>query len=63
MIDQVTFEAATVDARLAELEFNGARAWLDRPARRMPLPPLAAEVWVVDPGLGLCCWSGQAPRA
>ncbi|MET8074243.1 NUDIX domain-containing protein [Streptomyces sp. NPDC005271] len=40
-----------MDARLAALEFDGARAWLDE-ARRHPMEPLAAEVWVTDPGIG-----------
>jgi 8-oxo-dGTP diphosphatase len=30
------------------LEFDDARAWLDR-ARQKPMEPLAAEVWVTDP--------------
>lgn len=48
MIDQVTLEAALADARLAALEFDGARAWLEN-ARQGPMEPLAAEVWVTDP--------------
>lgn len=41
-------DEAVADARLAALEFDGARAWLDE-ARRHPMEPLAAEVWVTDP--------------
>ncbi len=44
-------EEAVSDARLAALEFDGARAWLDE-ARRHPMKPLAAEVWATDPGFG-----------
>ncbi|MCX4826382.1 NUDIX domain-containing protein [Streptomyces sp. NBC_01142] len=40
-------DAAVADARLAALEFDDARAWLER-ARREPMEPLAAEVWVTD---------------
>lgn len=50
--DQVALEAAIADARLAAVEFDGARAWLDRRVRRLPMEPFAAEVWVVDPALG-----------
>ncbi len=42
-------DEAETDARLAALEFDGARAWLDE-ARCRPMEPLAAEVWVTDPG-------------
>ncbi|GAA3032069.1 NUDIX domain-containing protein [Actinokineospora globicatena] len=50
MIDQKTVDAAVVDAGLALAEFEGARAWLrDRPRL---VDPVAAEVWVVDPGFG-----------
>lgn len=45
----MTLEEAVSDARLAALEFDSARAWLDE-ARRHPMEPLAAEVWVTDPG-------------
>ncbi|MFD0371105.1 NUDIX hydrolase [Streptomyces sp. NPDC127114] len=48
VVDQVIVEQAVVDARLAALEFDGARAWLDE-ARRHRMEPLAAEVWVTDP--------------
>lgn len=48
MIDQETVEAAGADARLAVVEFDNARAWLDR-ARQAPMAPLAAEVWVTEP--------------
>jgi 8-oxo-dGTP diphosphatase len=37
------------DTRLAAVEFDDARAWLDE-ARQHPMEPLAAEVWVTDPG-------------
>ncbi len=42
-------DEAVSDARLAALEFDGARAWLEE-ARRHPMEPLAAEVWVTHPG-------------
>jgi 8-oxo-dGTP diphosphatase len=45
----MTLEAAVADARRAVLEFDGARVWLDH-ARRKMMAPLAAEVWVPDPG-------------
>ncbi|SFB64658.1 hypothetical protein SAMN05216266_1463 [Amycolatopsis marina] len=48
MIDQETVDAAVADARVAVVEFDDARAWLDR-ARRAPMAPLAAEVWVTEP--------------
>jgi 8-oxo-dGTP diphosphatase len=48
VIDQETVEAAVADARLAVVEFDDARAWLDR-ARQAPMAPLAAEVWVTEP--------------
>ncbi len=41
-------EAVVADARLAALEFDDARAWLEQ-ARQRPMEPLAAEVWVTDP--------------
>jgi 8-oxo-dGTP pyrophosphatase MutT (NUDIX family) len=41
-------DEAVADARLAALEFDGARAWLEK-ARRHPMEPLAAEAWVTDP--------------
>ncbi|MFH8627502.1 NUDIX hydrolase [Streptomyces vietnamensis] len=41
-------DEAVADARLAALEFDDARAWLDE-ARRHPMEPLSAEVWVTDP--------------
>lgn len=43
-------EAAVADARLAALEFDDARAWLEQ-ARQRPMEPMAAEVWVTDPSL------------
>ncbi|QES31451.1 DNA mismatch repair protein MutT [Streptomyces venezuelae] len=41
-------DEVVADARLAAWEFDGARAWLEE-ARRHPMEPLAAEVWVTDP--------------
>lgn len=41
-------DEAVADARLAAFEFDDARAWLEQ-ARRRPMEPLAAEVWVTDP--------------
>ncbi|WP_326580862.1 NUDIX domain-containing protein [Actinacidiphila glaucinigra] len=40
---------AVADARLAVWEFDGALAWLDE-ARSHLTEPLAAEVWLTDPG-------------
>ncbi|MGW7433260.1 NUDIX hydrolase [Streptomyces sp. NPDC054861] len=40
-------DEAVSDAYLAALEFDSARAWLEE-ARRHPMEPLAAEVWVID---------------
>jgi 8-oxo-dGTP diphosphatase len=48
VIDQMTVEAAVADARLAVVEFDDARAWLER-ARQKPMEPLSAEVWVTEP--------------
>ncbi|MEU3616922.1 NUDIX domain-containing protein [Streptomyces sp. NPDC006872] len=48
-LEQMILEAAVADARLAALEFDGARAWLVQ-ARQQAMEPLAAEVWVTDPG-------------
>ena len=45
--DQRTLSAAVTDARLAEAEFDGARAWLEE-ARTGPMEPIAAEVWTFD---------------
>ena len=45
--DQRTLSAAVTDARLAEAEFDGARAWLEE-ARTGPMEPIAAEVWAFD---------------
>ncbi|MGW5687809.1 NUDIX hydrolase [Nonomuraea sp. NPDC003754] len=42
------FDVVVADVRLAALEFDDARAWLER-ARRYSMEPLAAEVWVTDP--------------
>lgn len=47
-VGQVILDEAVADARLAAWEFDGARAWLEE-ARRHPMEPLAAEVWVTDP--------------
>jgi len=48
VIDQMTVDAAVADARLAVVEFDGARAWLEH-ARQKPMEPLSAEVWVTEP--------------
>ena len=45
--DQRTLSAAVTDTRLAEAEFDGARAWLEQ-ARTGPMDPIAAEVWAFD---------------
>ncbi|MFJ2218369.1 NUDIX hydrolase [Streptomyces sp. NPDC101062] len=47
-LGQMVFAEAAADARLAALEFDGARAWLES-VRHGPMEPLAAEVWVLDP--------------
>lgn len=44
---QRTLKAATTDARLAEAEFDYARAWLEE-ACKGPMDPISAEVWVID---------------
>lgn len=49
-VDQVTLAAALGDAARAEMEFDQARAWLER-ARQGPMEPIAAEAWVFDAGL------------
>jgi 8-oxo-dGTP diphosphatase len=46
-LDQSTLDAAVHDAGQAEMEFDDARAWLGR-ARKAPMDPLAAEVWLFD---------------
>lgn len=46
VIDQVTANAAAVDARLAAAEYDNAHVWLR--ARPKLTVPLAAEVWVTD---------------
>jgi 8-oxo-dGTP diphosphatase len=43
VVDQMTVEAAVADVRLAALEFDDARAWVER-ARRGMMEPFAAEV-------------------
>jgi 8-oxo-dGTP diphosphatase len=48
VIDQMTVNAAVADARLAAMEFDDAQAWLR--AHPTLTAPLAAEVWVTDPG-------------
>lgn len=48
--DQGTFAAAVRDAREAVLEFDDARAWLER-VRQGAADPFAAEVWVFDESL------------
>lgn len=65
VIHQMTLDAAVADARLAVLEFEDARTWLDR-ARQGPMEPLAAEVWVTDPAFGHVLlvkhrWRGWVP--
>lgn len=49
--EETILNAAAVDVGLAALEFDGARAWLEQ-ARRHPMEPLAADVWVTDPDFG-----------
>lgn len=49
--NETILDAAAADVGLAALEFDGARAWLDQ-ARRHPMEPLAADVWVIDPDFG-----------
>jgi 8-oxo-dGTP diphosphatase len=49
-VDERVLEAAVIDARLAVVEFDGARRWLAA-ARCGPMEPLAAEVWVFDEDL------------
>ncbi|GIH24628.1 hypothetical protein Aph01nite_29380 [Acrocarpospora phusangensis] len=44
----MVLDEVVADARLAMLEFDGARAWLNE-ARQRPMEPLAVEVWVTDP--------------
>lgn len=39
---------AISDVLRAVQEFDGARAWLTDALRR-PMPPLAADIWVIDP--------------
>lgn len=50
VVAQVILDEVVADARFAVWEFDGARAWLEE-ARRHPMEPLAAEVWVTDPAL------------
>ncbi|MEW1699090.1 NUDIX domain-containing protein [Streptomyces sp. NPDC093249] len=45
---QVVVDEALAEACSAVSEFDGAREWLER-ARRYPMAPLSAEVWVLDP--------------
>ncbi|PPK63357.1 NUDIX domain-containing protein [Actinokineospora auranticolor] len=47
MIDQRTVDAAVADARVAEMAFDDAHAWLR--AQPVLTEPLSAEVWVTDP--------------
>ncbi|MEU6718670.1 NUDIX hydrolase [Nonomuraea sp. NPDC046802] len=49
--EETILVATAVDVSQAALEFDGARAWLEQ-ARRHPMEPLAADVWVTDPGFG-----------
>ncbi|WP_329126757.1 NUDIX hydrolase [Streptomyces sp. NBC_01465] len=50
MIGKRTLDAAALDAREAAAEYDNARAWLASSARTATAP-LAADVWVFDPGL------------
>jgi len=45
--DQRPLSAAVTDARLAEAEFDSARAWLEE-TRPSLTEPIAAEVWAFD---------------
>ena len=45
--DQSTVSFVAADAAVAAAEFDGAAAWLEA-APTGPLPPFAAEVWVLD---------------
>ncbi|WP_326644651.1 MULTISPECIES: NUDIX hydrolase [unclassified Streptosporangium] len=61
----MTLDAAVTDARLAELEFDDARTWLEQ-ARHRPMEPFAAEVWVTDPAFKCVLlvrhrWRGWVP--
>ncbi|GGX94325.1 NUDIX domain-containing protein [Streptomyces fructofermentans] len=49
-VDKRAVEAAVVDAQRAVAEFDGACRWLAA-ARRGPMAPLGAEVWVFDEAL------------
>ena len=42
---------ATATARLAAAEYDNACAWLEE-ARKGPMEPIAAEVWVTDHSFG-----------
>ncbi|MER5639036.1 NUDIX domain-containing protein [Kitasatospora sp. NPDC002227] len=48
--EQRPLDAAAADTAAAVLEFDRARAWF-RAALARPVPPLGAEVWVLDPAL------------
>ncbi|MEU4269390.1 NUDIX domain-containing protein [Streptomyces sp. NPDC026092] len=48
----LVMDEAAADACHASWEFDDARAWLEE-ARRRPMEPLAAEVWVTDPACEL----------
>ena len=50
MVDERAVEAAVIDAQRAVAEFDGACKWLAS-ARKGPMEPLAAEVWVFDEDL------------
>ncbi|MFE4170587.1 NUDIX domain-containing protein [Streptomyces sp. NPDC056909] len=45
----MTLDAALADSRLAALESDDAREWLERAREERPVEPFAAEVWVTDP--------------
>lgn len=47
-IGKMILGAVASDVGLAALEFDDARAWLERACQR-PMEPLSAEVWVTDP--------------
>jgi len=43
------WEAVAADTRDAVLQFDDALSWLERSRARRAVPPLSAEVWVIDP--------------
>ncbi|MEV8562908.1 NUDIX domain-containing protein [Streptomyces sp. NPDC051917] len=65
VVDERAVEAAVKDAEQAIAEFDGACRWLAA-ARRGPMEPLAAEVWVFDKDLARVVlvkhrWRGWVP--